>query len=158
MKRNLKGVRFKGIIATFQSNIKYKAEKILKGIPKCFLQSQFLPKEYHDQIPGHLRHRKLESERSVKLIKRALLSFFRRIGLLPVVPTYIRSSTRRVPYFRLFVNEDGEFMMSEVKNQVYEGHLRSLISIFSYSKPKSIDLSHNINHTVFLIKNRGDVW
>lgn len=96
IRENLKGVSNKGLISSFSSNIRYEAEEILKGIPVCFLQSQFLPKIYHDEIPGHLRHRKLESERSVKWIKKALLGLFRRIGLLPVVYVYHRSSVRSV--------------------------------------------------------------
>lgn len=84
--RNLGGARYNGVFIPYPQNISSTAKIILEDTPICYIGFQILPSIIHNQTNRkHLKHRRLDSERTFKLLKNIILSFLHRIGLVPLV-------------------------------------------------------------------------
>lgn len=85
-KKNLEDAPYIGIFDNFESNKKDKTKEILKDIPTLNLGFQILPENIYEKLPTNEKtHKKKYSPKILKLIKNALISFFKKIGLIRLV-------------------------------------------------------------------------
>jgi len=84
MRRNLKGVKYKGIICN-HDNFTKEAKRISKNIPICLIGSQSLPKPFYKWF----RERNGKCKRNIDN-KKTVSSFLNKVELIP--PMYLNNS------------------------------------------------------------------
>lgn len=100
IRKNLAGVRYKGLIHNHISTIR-KVKETLKNTPTYQLGFQTLPEEYFNFYlkENSVFKRKIDCRKTRKLLKKKILAFFKEIGLLELMyidETKIDSYSRQV--------------------------------------------------------------
>ena len=101
IRKNLKGVLYKGLICSHLSSING-VKKIMKNIPVLAVGFQTLPSNFHRfyQNRNQIFKRKIADSRSFKLLKNCILSFFFKIGLVELmyIPNTLTNNKKGMAY------------------------------------------------------------
>lgn len=119
IRKNLKGVLYKGLICSHLSSING-VKKILKNIPVLVLGFQTLPHNFHKfyQDRNQIFKRKIANSRSFKLLKNLILGFFYAIGFsLPMYMLVYKTNTNNRDATPILDNINSRSIVVEVDEE-----------------------------------------